>query len=50
MSKEVLRMLQEMNKDTNSENDLAQASNAGYISGIMWVRGELEKIKEALEK
>jgi len=50
MEKEVLRSLDELNSSASDENGLVQSSNAGYVSGIMWVRGELAKIKEALEK
>jgi len=50
MEKEVLRALDELNNSSSDENGLVQSSNAGYVSGIMWVRGELVKIKEALKK
>jgi len=50
MEKEVIRSLDELKNSPSDENGLVQSSNAGYVSGIMWVRGELVKIKEALKK
>jgi len=50
MEKEVIRSLDELKNSPSDENALVQSSNAGYVSGIMWVRGELVKIKEALKK
>lgn len=47
MEKEVIRVL---NDKKIEEQDLAGASHAGYVNGIMWVRGELAKIKEALRE
>lgn len=50
MEKEVIRVLNEnVMLKSNSDQDIVSASHAGYVSGIMWVRGELVKIKEALE-
>lgn len=46
MEKEVIRIL---NDKKIKDQDNVGASHAGYVSGIMWVRGELVKIKEALE-
>jgi len=50
MEKEVLRSLDAIKNSPSDEHGLVEASNAGYVSGIMWVRGELAKIKEALKK
>ncbi len=59
MEKEVIRLLkseQQMNSKQDEQlgnpvitNDLVSASNAGYVSGIMWVKGELAKIEEVLK-
>lgn len=50
MEKEVIRVLNEnVMLKSNSDQDNVGASHAGYVNGIMWVRGELVKIKEALE-
>jgi len=46
MEKEVIRVL---NDKKIEDQDNVGASHSGYVSGIMWVRGELVKIKEALE-
>jgi len=48
MEKEVIRVLNDK-KIKDQDQDIVSASHAGYVSGIMWVRGELVKIKEALE-
>ncbi len=50
MEKEVLRSLKEMQLPSSDQYGLVEASNAGYVSGIMWVRNELAKINEALKK
>lgn len=49
MEKEVVRVLKHDNI-TNQNNDVIGASHAGYVSGIMWVKGELAKIEEVLNK
>jgi len=56
MEKEVLRVIK-FNQEASandivseaSSNDIVSASNAGYVTGIMWVKGELAKIEEALK-
>ncbi len=50
MEKEVIRIL-EVEKSAGSPDryGLVDASHAGYVSGIMWVKGELVKIEEALK-
>ncbi|MCP6727024.1 MAG: hypothetical protein KJI69_03310 [Patescibacteria group bacterium] len=50
MEKEVLRSLKEMENSPSDLHGLVEASNAGYVSGIMWVRNELAKVNEALKK
>jgi len=50
MEKEVIRVLNEnVVLQSNSGQDNVGASHAGYLSGIMWVKGELAKIEEALK-
>jgi len=51
MEKELVTALKK-DKPAGSQDPygLVDASNAGYISGIMWVKGELVKIEEALHK
>jgi len=50
MEKEVIRVLKEnVMLKSNSDQDNVGASHAGYVSGIMWVKGELVKIEEALK-
>lgn len=48
MEKEIIRSIKQHKENDVYDQELVSASNAGYISGIMWVRGELVKIKEAL--
>ncbi len=51
MEKEVIRILEgEKSAGSPDRYGLVDASHAGYVSGIMWVKGELAKIEEALEK
>lgn len=51
MEKEVVRILKvEKSAGSSDLYGLIDASHAGYVSGIMWVKGELVKIEEALEK
>lgn len=50
MEKEIISALKK-DKGAGSQDDygLVDASNAGYVSGIMWVKGELAKIEEVLK-
>ena len=47
MEKEIIRSLK--SEQQMNSNDLVSASNAGYVTGIMWVKGELAKIEEVLK-
>ncbi len=47
MEKEVVRAIKFDQKA--SSNDIVGASNAGYVTGIMWVKGELAKIEEVIK-
>lgn len=50
MEKEIIRALKK-DKGAGSQDEygLVDASNAGYVTGIMWVKGELAKIEEVLK-
>ena len=50
MEKEIISALKK-DKGAGSKNEygLVDASIAGYVTGIMWVKGELVKIGEALK-
>ena len=50
MEKEMIRVLKkDIGAGSQYEYGLVDASHAGYVSGIMWVKGELVKIEEALK-
>ena len=50
MEKEVIRILKgEKSAGSPNRYELVDASHAGYVSGIMWVKGELAKIEEVLK-
>jgi membrane-bound inhibitor of C-type lysozyme len=47
IEKEIIRAIK--SEQEIKSNDLVSASNAGYVTGIMWVKGELAKIEEVLK-